>query len=457
MYSAFLECFAGIAGDMFVAAALDAGVPFAVIEQAVDALQLGVTLHRETVDRSGISSTRFLVLVAGQPAEAAEHGHVHSHEHEHSHEHTHEHSHEHKHEHTHEHSHEHAHGHTHEPAHSHTHEHSHEHGRSLAQIRKRIAASPIDPAIQRRATHIFELLGAAEAKIHNVPVDSIHFHEVGSVDAIVDIVAASAAIEFLERKGPLQWYVSAINVGAGMVECAHGTFPVPAPATAELLRGLPTYSAHLQKELATPTGAAILQSLSPQTATPSPTVVRSIGYGAGSRNPRGFPNVLRLSLGETVQQTAGDGEEVMVLQTALDDLNPQITAHAAQTLLAHGALDVMLTPVQMKKGRPGTLLTVLARPQDAARMESLIFRETSTLGLRIHREMRRTLDRQHATVATAYGPIRIKLGLLQGEVLNAAPEFEDCRAAAEAHNQSIKEVYQAAIAAWNPANAGDTQ
>ena len=449
MHSAFLECFAGIAGDMFVAAALDAGVPFAVMEQAVGALQLGVTLRCETVDRSGISATRFLVMVAGQPAEAAEHGHEHAHGHEHTHERSHEHSHEHTHEHP----------HSHPSAHSHKHEHPHEHGRSLAQIRKLIAAAPIDPTIQRRATHIFELLGAAEAKIHNVPVDSIHFHEVGSVDAIVDIVAASAAIEFLERNGPLQWYVSAINVGAGMVECAHGTFPVPAPATAELLRGLPTYSAHLQKELATPTGAAILQSLSPQTATPSPAVVRSIGYGAGSRNPRGFPNVLRLSLGETVQQTASDGEEVMVLETALDDLNPQITAHAAQALLAHGALDVMLTPVQMKKGRPGTLLTVLARPEDAARMESLIFRETSTLGLRIHREMRRTLDRQHATVATAYGPIRIKLGLLRGQVLNAAPEFEDCRAAADAQNRPVKEVYQAAIAAWNEmqANAGDVQ
>lgn len=439
MRVALLECFAGIAGDMFVAAAMDAGVPLAVIEQVVGALQLGVTLGCEKVDRSGISSTRFHVLINGQPAESAERKQEHNHEHPQ------------------EHAHEHAHHHSHEHEYSHKHEHNHEHGRSLSQIRKLIAAAPIAPAIQLRATKIFELLGAAEAKIHNVPVDSIHFHEVGSVDAIVDIVAASAAIDFLERGGPLQWYVSAINVGGGMVECAHGTFPVPAPATAELLRGLPTYSAQLQKELATPTGAAILQSLSPQTTTLPPAIFHSIGYGAGSRNPQGFPNVLRLSLGETVQEDTSEGDEVMVLETALDDLNPQITAHVAQLVLAAGALDVMLTPVQMKKGRPGTLLTVLARPVAAARMESLLFRETSTLGLRIHRETRRTLDRRHMTVNTTYGLIRIKLGLLRGEVVNAAPEFEDCRVAAEAHKRPLKEVYQAAIAAWNQvqANSGD--
>lgn len=431
MQVAFLECFAGIAGDMFVAAALDAGVPWSEIEQAVAVLDLGVALQCEKVDRSGISSTRFHVLVNGQPAEAAEHKQKH-HQAK-AQEQTHEHPHEHE--------------------HSHKHDHNHEHGRSLSQIRKLIAASAIAPAIQRRATQIFELLGAAEAKIHNVPVDSIHFHEVGSVDAIVDIVAASAAIEFLERDGPLQWHVSAINVGGGMVECAHGTFPVPAPATAELLRGLPTYSAHLQKELATPTGAAILQSLSPQTSTLPPAVFHSIGYGAGSRNPQGFPNVLRLSLGESAQENASEGEEVVVLETALDDLNPQITANVAQLALAEGALDVMLMPVLMKKGRPGTLLTVLARPVDAARMESLLFRETSTLGLRIHREKRRTLDRRHTTVNTAYGLIRIKLGLLRGEVVNAAPEFEDCRAAAEAHKRPLKEVFQAAITAWNQAQA----
>lgn len=436
MRIAFLDCFAGIAGDMFVAAAIDVGVPFPVIEQAVASLNLGVTLQMETVDRSGISSAKFHVLIDGKPAEVAEPAHSHEHAHDHPHSHS-----DHRH-HDHAHSHDAEHAHKHEPAHT----HPHTHGRSLAQIRSLLQAAPLNPSVRDRASLIFELLGAAEAKIHNVPVDSIHFHEVGSVDAIVDIVAASAAIEYLEQTGPLAWHVSSINVGGGMVECAHGTFPVPAPATAELLRGLPTYSAHVQKELVTPTGAAILRALAPQTSAPPPTAYSAIGYGAGSRNPRHFPNVLRLSLGDSAQT---DSEDVIVLETALDDQNPQMIAHAAQCALAAGALDVMLAPVQMKKGRPGTLLTLLARPADAARMEALLFRETTTLGLRTRRETRRVLERRHVAAETAYGLISIKLGLLRGEVVNAAPEFEDCRRAAEMHNAPLKTVYQAAIAAWN--------
>ena len=431
MRIAFLDCFAGIAGDMFVAAAIDAGVPFPVIEQAVASLDLGVTLHMETVDRSGISAAKFHVRIDGKPADAAEDAHSHSHSH--SHEHGHDHKQDHKQDH------ERDHEHTHAPATAHV------HGRSLAQIRSLLQSAPLASSVRERATRIFDLLGTAEARIHNIPVESIHFHEVGSVDAIVDIVAASAAIEHLEQAGPLAWHVSAINVGGGMVDCAHGTFPVPAPATAELLRGLPTYSAHIQKELVTPTGAAILRALAPQACAPPPTSYSAIGYGAGSRNPGHFPNVLRLSLGDSVE----DSEDVIVvLETALDDQNPQMIAHAAQRALAEGALDVMLTPVQMKKGRPGTLVTVLARPADAPRLEALLFRETTTLGLRTRRETRRVLERRHLSVETAYGAIRIKLGLLRGEVVNAAPEFEDCRRVAEAHNAPLKLVHQAAIAAW---------
>ncbi len=429
MRVAFLDCFAGISGDMFVAAAVDAGVPFSVLEQAVTSLNLGVSMQLERVDRSGISSAKFHVLVDGKPAEAAEAAH--RHEHSHSHALAHEQEHKHRHEHS--------------QTHSHSHAHEHVHGRSLAEIRALLRTAPLDPAVSARAVQIFELLGAAEAKIHNVSVETIHFHEVGSVDAIVDIVSASAAIEHLAQSGPLQWHVSGINVGGGMVHCAHGTFPVPAPAAAELLRGLPTYSAHVQKELVTPTGAAILRALAPLTTAPPPTAYAAIGYGAGSRNPKNFPNVLRLSLGDGAQQ---DSEEVVVIETALDDQNPQLVAHAAQRALAEGALDVMLTPVQMKKGRPGTLLTLLARPIDAARMEALLFRETTTLGLRTRRELRRVLDRRHVAVVTAYGEIRIKLGLLRGEIVNAAPEFEDCRTAAAAHDAPLKAVYQAAIAAW---------
>ncbi len=425
-----LDCFAGIAGDMFVAAAAQAGVPLEVLEAAVAALPLDASLRAEVVDRSGISALKIHVLEGGQLAEGKEHAHLHDHKHDRSHDHAHDHK----------------PAHTHGDINDHGHGHAHTHGRSLSVIRSLITAAPLSQAVQRRAVRIFEALGAAEAKIHNVPVESIHFHEVGAVDAIVDIVAASAAMDYLERSGPVRWCCSAINVGGGMVECAHGTFPVPAPATAELLRGFPTYSAHIEKELVTPTGAAILRILDPEFIAQPRMRVQTIGYGAGTRNPKGFPNVLRLSIGEL--ETTHD-DEVVVIETALDDLNPQIVAHTAQLALAAGALDVMLTPVVMKKGRTGTLLTLLCRPGDHSRMEELLFRETSTLGLRTRREQRRCLDRRHAVVETAYGEIRIKLGLREGVVLNAAAEFEDCREAAKANGVALKAVSQAAMAAWS--------
>jgi uncharacterized protein (TIGR00299 family) protein len=317
--------------------------------------------------------------------------------------------------------------------------------------------------VKHTAIRAFELLGASEAKIHNVPVDEIHFHEVGAVDAIVDIVAASAGIHHLQIGA---WYCSPINVGSGTLVCAHGTFPVPAPATADLLRGMPTYSAHVQKELVTPTGAALLRTLDPIFGSQPAMRVDRIGYGAGTRNPRDFPNVLRLNIGESSDSAAPPppraghnpaasanhrhehtSATVTVLETALDDLSPQVLAYVAETALSRGALDVMLTPVIMKKGRPGTLLTILCNPSDSPTLERLILTETSTLGVRIRQDQRSCLDRSHATVATAYGDIRIKIGSLAGETLNVAPEFEDCRAAAARHQVAVKQVQQAAIAA----------
>jgi hypothetical protein len=234
-----------------------------------------------------------------------------------------------------------------------------------------------------------------------------------------------------------------------MVDCAHGRFPVPAPATADLLRGLPTYSANIEKELVTPTGAALIRALAPAFGPQPAMRVQQIGYGAGTRNPKDFPNVLRLSLGEADETTATPNTDtVTILETALDDLSPQIISYVSERALAEGALDVMLTPVIMKKGRPGTLLTILCNPSDSPALQQLILRETSTLGVRIHHEQRSCLDRAHTTVATPYGEIRIKLGSRNGEVFNAAPEFEDCRAAAAKHNVSLKLVQQAAIAAY---------
>jgi uncharacterized protein (TIGR00299 family) protein len=256
-------------------------------------------------------------------------------------------------------------------------------------------------------------------------------------------------------------------VGGGTVVCAHGTFPVPAPATADLLRGLPTYSAHVEQELVTPTGAALLRAIDPVFGPQPAMRVERIGYGAGTRNSKEFPNVLRLSLGETSETEAIGGrshaancETVTVMETALDDLSPQVLAYVAETALARGALDAMLTPVIMKKGRPGTVLTVLCNPADSAALERLILTETSTLGVRIRQERRSCLERKHIAVSTAYGEIRIKVGSLSDETMNAAPEYEDCRAAAAQHHVAIKQVQQAAIAAYlqpKPANESRTR
>jgi uncharacterized protein (TIGR00299 family) protein len=419
MRIAYLDCFAGISGDMFLAALLDVGVDPKVLHEATSALNLKAALKIEKVDRSGISSTKVHVFEGEQPAEKT-HTHPHTHDHEHTHTHTHTHDHEHKHEHT--------------------------HGRSLTVIRNLINAAPLADAVKQTAIQTFELLGASEAKIHNVPIEKIHFHEVGAVDAIVDIVAASAGIHALQID---HWHSSPLNVGGGMVDCAHGRFPVPAPATADLLRNIPTYSAHIEKELVTPTGAALIRTLAP-TFGPQPAMrVQQIGYGAGSRNSKDFPNVLRLCIGESDESTStSPTDTVAVLETALDDLSPQLLAYVAEKALAIGALDVMLTPVIMKKGRPGTLLTILCNPSEVDALQQLILRETSTLGIRIRFDRRACLDRRHASVDTPYGPIRIKLGALGQQEYNAAPEFEDCRAAATQHNVPLKIVQQAAIAAY---------
>jgi uncharacterized protein (TIGR00299 family) protein len=444
MRVAYLDCFAGISGDMFLGALVDAGVDIQILHDATAALKLGATLRVERVDRSGISCTKVHVMegehlaeAAPAPAAAEDNGHTHQHmphtQHMHKigHAHTHEHSHE-------EHDH---------PREDHT--HPHEHGRSLTVIRALIDSAALHTTVKQTAIRAFELLGTSEAKIHNVPVEQIHFHEVGAVDAIVDIVAASAGIHAL---GVERWYASPLNVGGGMVDCAHGRFPVPAPATADLLKGVPTYSANIQMELVTPTGAALLRALDCTYGQQPAMRVDQIGYGAGSRNPEGFPNVLRLQIGEadeTKSSHHGEASElVTVLETALDDLSPQVLAHVTETALTLGAFDVMCTPVQMKKGRLGTLITILADAAHAPALERLLLRETSTLGIRIHKQHRSCLERSFTPVATPYGEIRIKVGSLRGEELNAAPEFEDCRTAALAHNVPVKQVIQAATAAY---------
>jgi pyridinium-3,5-bisthiocarboxylic acid mononucleotide nickel chelatase len=459
MRIAYIDCFAGISGDMFLGALVDAGVDPQVLHDAVASLKLDASLRIEKVDRSGISSTKVHVFEGPTLAEDKREktgGHDHPHvddrngnaQQEHVHQHHPKTQHQHK------------------VGHSHTHDDDHghtlSHGRSLNVIRALIASANLSSAVKQTAIKAFELLGMSEAKIHNVPVEKIHFHEVGAVDAIVDIVATSAAIHAL---GVDRWFCSPLNVGGGMVDCAHGRFPVPAPATADLLRGLPTYSAHVEEELVTPTGAALLRALAPTFGKQPAMRVQQIGYGAGTRNPKDFPNVLRLSIGEEEDQAVFIGspavrsqdkeshghhgaDTVTVLETALDDLSPQVLAYVAERALAVGALDVMLTPALMKKGRPGTLLTVLCNPSEQRALEELILRETSTLGIRVRHDSRVCMERHHSSVETPYGTIRVKIGTVGGEERNIAPEFEDCRAAALQYDAPLKQVQQAAIAAY---------
>jgi uncharacterized protein (TIGR00299 family) protein len=421
MRLAYLDAHAGISGDMLLGAFLQAGVPVEVLRGALAAMDLGASLDISEVDRSGIHAIKADILVDGHVAEtvpARHHAEAHAHangSHQHGDDETASH-----------------------PAAKHSHAHE---GRSLRVIRELIGHADLGDGAKKRAIRAFELLAEAEAKIHHVPVETIHFHEVGAVDAIADIVLASVAAEFLRIDA---WHCSPLNVGGGTVECAHGRFPVPAPATAELLRGAPTYSSGLELELVTPTGAALLRALDCQFGPAPALKVSAIGYGAGTRNPAGFANVLRLSLGE-----AGAGTEtIWVLEVAVDDLNPQIIGYVAERALAIGALDVMCAPVAMKKNRPGTLITVLSDRAHRRALEDLLLRETSTLGLRMREEQRVVLDRRHVEVLTPWGPVRIKVGARDGIELNAAPEFEDCRKIAEARNVPLKQVLETALRAY---------
>jgi uncharacterized protein (TIGR00299 family) protein len=330
----------------------------------------------------------------------------------------------------------------------HEHSHSHEHGRGLTEIRKIIFAASISENAKATAIAIFEALGRAEAKIHNTSIESVHFHEVGAVDAMVDIVCAAVGAEAL---GVDEIICSPLNVGGGTVKCAHGTFPVPAPATVELLAGAPVYSSGLQAELVTPTGAAIVKTLASRFAAFPEMRIEKSGYGAGTRDFPGHPNVVRLTIGESVStalaaKTASD--TVTVLEANLDDLNPQVFGYVMDRLLEDGALDVFGMPVQMKKNRPGMLLTVLCKPEDTSKLTQLIFTETTTLGVRRREEVRQTLARRWESVSTPWGEVRIKIASMNGTVTNYAPEYEDCRRIAAEHRVALKTVMGEAVEAY---------
>jgi pyridinium-3,5-bisthiocarboxylic acid mononucleotide nickel chelatase len=431
----YLECFAGISGDMLMGALVDAGAPIELLHRTTASLALGAELRVTKVNRSGIQSNKIDVIVNGhlhEPAapsgpvqEEIKQGHeaapVHGHHHDHHHHHDHDHTHNHE-------------------------SHKHEHGRGLPEIRSLLMRADLTQRALDLSLTAFGLLAEAEGRIHGVPAEEVHFHEVGGIDAIVDIACCAAAADALDLDA---WYCSPVNVGSGFVDCAHGRFPVPAPATAELLKNVPTYSAHVQAELVTPTGAALLRALDCRFDAAPVMRTQAIGYGAGTRNPDRFPNVLRVSIGEIAASAQAFTEDkVVVLECAVDDLSPQVLAHTTQLALERGALDVMSGPVTMKKGRLGTLLTVLCKPSDAAGLQQLMFRETTTLGIRVREENRVILAREITPVETDFGVIHIKTGSWQGEEWNAAPEFEDCRRAAATFDVPLKTVMQAAMAAW---------
>src|ERR1700722_19161287 len=441
----YLECFSGISGDMMLGALVDAGVPFDLLAETAAALNVGARLEMRKVSRGSLAAIKVDVITeenSGGKGSEQRHNHEHSHEsdkHSHDHGHTHDHD---------AHTHEVQEHHAHEP-HEHSHEHGHEHGhaphRSLSTILGIIEAEPLNDTVKRPATRAFQLLGEAEAAIHLIPIEKVHFHEVGAVDTIVDIVCSAAGCEALRVD---RWMASPLNVGSGTVKCAHGTLPVPAPATLTLLGDAPVYASGAPMERVTPTGAAVLRMLDVSYGTLPAMRVEARGYGAGGRDTPGEPNLLRVLVGEAEENSEGS-EPIAVIETVIDDATPQLLAYVSELLLEAGAWGVYRAPVQMKKGRAGVQMTVLSSPVLLPALRDLLLRETTTIGLRWRLENKVALEREFVEVETAWGKVRIKVARWpSGEVANASPEYEVCRNIAHQHGIPLKQVMQEAMRAY---------
>jgi pyridinium-3,5-bisthiocarboxylic acid mononucleotide nickel chelatase len=398
MKIAWFDCFSGAAGDMIVGACLDAGASWESFRREISKLNLDdeATLAAEKVTKKGIAATAFTVRLKNH----ADHGHHHSHH------------------------------------------------RHLPDILDIINGSSLNQKVKKNAVAIFEKLARAEASVHGCPIEQVHFHEVGAVDAIIDIVGACTALELLEVE---KVCCSALTVGGGTVRIEHGLLPVPAPATAELMKGLPASSGGIEMELLTPTGAAILTTLSDNFGPMPPMRLENVGYGAGQKDCPDRPNVLRMLLGESDDSSDTGGilsDEVLVLETNLDDCTGEIIGYTFGKLLAAGALDVFCTPIQMKKNRPASLVSVICRPDQRSMFEKILFEETMTFGIRRRLCQRSILTRKFATVETAYGPIRIKTTDPASHSAAGSVEYEDCQRAAAAHHVPLKTVIDAAMFAW---------
>ncbi|MCA1817623.1 MAG: nickel pincer cofactor biosynthesis protein LarC [Acidobacteria bacterium] len=385
MKTLYFDCFAGASGDMILGALVGAGADAGALREQLQLLDVSdFDVSFTTVDRSGISATRAEVRTED--------------------------------------------------------EHHHRH---LSTILKIIESSRLSDAVRSRASRVFTRLAEAEARVHNVPVEKIHFHEVGAMDAIIDVVGACVGFELL---GVERFAASPLHVGAGMVEMAHGRFPVPPPAVAELLRDAPTYATDIQGELVTPTGAAIISTVCDAFGAQPAMRVEAVGYGAGTREYERFPNALRVMVGESDED--GASEKLLVVETNLDDASPQIVGHLMERAFERGALDCYFTPAQMKKNRPGVLVSILCRPAEREAFYQLLFDETTTLGVRSHAVERRALPRESVLVETEFGAIRVKVARSRGRVVNATPEYDDCRAAARRFNAPLRDVEAAARAAY---------
>jgi uncharacterized protein (TIGR00299 family) protein len=430
----YFDCASGASGDMLLGALVDLGLPLDALRAELAKVPLeGYRLDARKVQRSGVQATKVDVLVPGQ---SHEHGHPHSPDHGHAgHGHGNEHGH--------------GHGHDHEPTRGHTREAGHAH-RGLSDILTLIDRSTLDAGVKDRAAALFRRLAEAEATVHGTSPEDVHFHEVGAVDSIVDIVGGVIGLNWL---GAQRYVASPLNVGTGTVTMSHGTFPVPPPATARLVEGVPVYGAG-EGELLTPTGALLVTSHATAYGPLPPLRPEAVGHGAGTRDTAGRPNVLRLIVG--TDEGAAPDERVLVLEAELDDMSPQLCGPLMERLLAAGALDAFYTPIQMKKGRPGLLVSVIARPATREALEEVLFSETTTLGVRRQEWDRTVLDREVVPVETPYGAIGVKVGRRGGRVYNVQPEFEDCRRASEARGVPVKEVWAAALAAARQARVGRT-
>jgi pyridinium-3,5-bisthiocarboxylic acid mononucleotide nickel chelatase len=393
----YFDCFSGASGDMILGALLDLGLPLEGLRAALGSLAIEYgEIAAERVSRAGVAATKFRLIEKSAAQGGGAPG-----------------------------------------AHAHPHHH-------LKHIVAAIRRSSLEPGAQDRAVHLFERLAGAEAAIHDTPVDRVHLHEVGALDSIIDIVGAVYAFEWF---GISDVVVSPINVGGGTVRCAHGVFPVPAPATARLLAGAPVYGGGTM-ELLTPTGALILTEYARAFGPLPPMRLEASGYGAGDRDPKETPNVLRVLRGERVAAAAAGNGQVVQIECEIDDMNPQLFGPLMDRLADAGALDVFYVPVQMKKNRPGTLVTIVAAPDRREEIAAVLFTHTTTIGVRYQQMQRDTLDREIRSIETPLGAVRFKIASRGGRVLNAAPEFDDCARIASERGLPIKDVQAVAARAW---------